>query len=310
MAQLIHDVAPGAGIAFHSAFNSEFDFAEGIIELADAGAGRDRRRRALSEEPFFMDGMVAQAVDIVAAAACRITRRRATRRATRTRMHSTRVNCFVKLNGKPVTRRFHSFGATPSCSTILQPVFPQPDAESGVHALQLPMGSTAPDGDNVRTAEGRAEPSLAVGAESDLDIVFFDYKGHLIRNCPPGVHRGITCQITGDDNEIVGDAVDVAGLLLPGPPKTAQLFFIAFVLNDGPDPGVVKYSWFDNQGVFGVLQFATNSGTSFGHSNAAGNQAIGAASWYVTVPFSTSGLVPPNDTQTPAIDLSPCAPRA
>ena len=51
-----------------------------------------------------------------------------------------------------------------------------------------------------------------------------------------------------------------------------------------------------------------NSGTSFGHSNAAGNQAIGAASWYVTVPFSTSGEVPPNDTQTPAIDLSPCAP--
>ena len=70
----------------------------------------------------------------------------------------------------------------------------------------------------------------------------------------------------------------------------------------------MKYSWFDNQGIFGVLDFATNSGTSFGHSNAAGNQAIGAASWYVTQPFSTSGLVPPNDTQTPAIDLSPCAP--
>jgi subtilisin family serine protease len=129
----------------------------------------------------------------------------------------------------------------------------------------------------------------------------------MIRNCPPGVARGITCQFTGDPN-IGGDAVDVSALFFSGPPKTAQLFFIAFVLNDGPDPGVVKYSWFDNQGVFGVLNFATNSGTSFGHSNAAGNQAIGAASWYVTVPFSTSGEVPPNDTQTPAIDLSPCAP--
>ena len=146
-----------------------------------------------------------------------------------------------------------------------------------------------------------------MGAESDLDIVFFDYKGHMIRNCPPGVARGITCQFTGDPN-IGGDAVDVSALSFSGPPKTVQLFFIAFVLNHGPDPGVVKYSWFDNQGVFGVLNFATNSGTSFGHSNAAGNQAIGAASWYVTVPFSTSGEVPPNDTQTPAIDLSPCAP--
>ena len=102
-----------------------------------------------------------------------------------------------------------------------------------------------------------------------------------------------------------------SALFFSGPPKSAQihgqLFFVAFVLNDGPDPGVVKYSWFDNQGTFGVRAFATNSGTSFGHSNAAGNQAIGAASWYVTEPFSTSGLVPPNDTQTPAIDLSPCA---
>ena len=91
--------------------------------------------------------------------------------------------------------------------------------------------------------------------------------------------------------------------------KTAQLFFVAFVLNDGPDPGVVKYSWFDNQGVFGVLDFATNSGTSFGHSNAAGNQAIGAASWYVTEPFSTSGEVPPNDTQTPAYRPEPVRSR-
>ena len=90
--------------------------------------------------------------------------------------------------------------------------------------------------------------------------------------------------------------------------RRSRSFFVAFVLNNGPDPGVVKYSWFDNQGIFGVIAFATNSGTSFGHSNAAGNQAIGAASWYVTEPFSTSGLVPPNDTQTPAIDLSPCSP--
>ena len=130
-------------------------------------------------------------------------------------------------------------------------------------------------------SEGGQSPSLAVGAESDLDMVFFDHKGHLIRNCPPGVARGITCQITGDSN-VGGDAVDIAALFYSGPPKTIQLFFVAFVLNEGPDPGVMKYSSFDEPGIFGVLDFATNSGTSFGHSNAAGNQAIGAASWYVT----------------------------
>lgn len=33
MLQLIHDVAPGAAQAFHTAFNSRFNFACGIMEL-------------------------------------------------------------------------------------------------------------------------------------------------------------------------------------------------------------------------------------------------------------------------------------
>ena len=67
MAQLVHDVAPGAGITFHTAFNSEFDFAEGIIELADAGADVIVDDVRYFAEPFFTDGMIAQAVDIVSA---------------------------------------------------------------------------------------------------------------------------------------------------------------------------------------------------------------------------------------------------
>ena len=212
------------------------------------------------------------------------------------------------MKGGKTRRRFHDFGTGTGVVDSAAGV-PAADCGGWVHDLQLPVGSAASDGDDLRAAEGGASPSLAVGAESDLDMVFFDDKGQLIRNCPPGVARGITCQITGDPN-IGGDAVDIAALFFSGPPKTIQLFFVAFVLNDGPDPGVVKYSWFDNQGVFGCSSSTTNSGTAFGHSNAAGNQAIGAASWYVTEPFSTSGLVPPNDTQTPAIDLSPCDPPA
>ena len=36
MAQIVHDVAPGASIAFHTAYLSEPDFAKGIIDLAGA----------------------------------------------------------------------------------------------------------------------------------------------------------------------------------------------------------------------------------------------------------------------------------
>ena len=38
MAQIVHDVAPGAGLAFHTAFNGEADFAQGIRDLAAAGS--------------------------------------------------------------------------------------------------------------------------------------------------------------------------------------------------------------------------------------------------------------------------------
>ena len=123
--------------------------------------------------------------------------------------------------------------------TILQPVFLQPDAEAGFTIFSFQWDQPHLTATTYARLKAGQSPSLAVGAESDLDMVFFDHKGHVIRNCPPGVARGITCQITGDPN-IGGDAVDIAALFFSGPPKTIQLFFVAFVLNDGPDPGVVE----------------------------------------------------------------------
>ena len=36
MAEIIHDIAPGADLAFHTAFTGQAEFAQGIIDLADA----------------------------------------------------------------------------------------------------------------------------------------------------------------------------------------------------------------------------------------------------------------------------------
>ena len=65
MAQLIHDVAPGAAISFYSAFDGYGDFADGIIALADAGATVIVDDIIYFAEPMFMDGLIAQAVDAV-----------------------------------------------------------------------------------------------------------------------------------------------------------------------------------------------------------------------------------------------------
>ena len=67
MLQLIHDVAPGASLAFHTAFNGQADFAQGIVDLANAGADAIVDDVVYLNEPFFQDGIIAQAVDQVVA---------------------------------------------------------------------------------------------------------------------------------------------------------------------------------------------------------------------------------------------------
>jgi hypothetical protein len=66
MLELIYDMAPGASLAFHTADASEVDFANGIRALAQAGSQVIVDDIKYLAEPFFQDGVVAQAViDVV-----------------------------------------------------------------------------------------------------------------------------------------------------------------------------------------------------------------------------------------------------
>src|ERR1019366_10619595 len=65
MLQILHDVAPGAALAFYTAQNSEADFANGISALATAGAKVIADDVGYFDEPFYQDGLVAQAIDTV-----------------------------------------------------------------------------------------------------------------------------------------------------------------------------------------------------------------------------------------------------
>jgi Subtilase family len=324
MAQLIHDVAPASSIAFHTAFESEFDFAEGIIELKDAGADVIVDDVRYFAEPFFSDGMIAQAVDIVADGGAGVPYFASAGNSARESYESAyrpvniAVNAGVNLNGgAAVVRRFHDFDPGPGIQ-ILQPVVVTPDGGAGVIIFSFQWDQPHKTATTYALEKAGLDSTNAKGATTDLDIVVFDYKGHVVRRCPPGVAKGITCQIAGDRN-LGGDAVDLSVIYYAGPPKQAQLFYIGFVYSGG-DASTdavkrVKYTWSESQGSFSILDlpglrgFPTFSATSYGHSNAAGTIAVGAAAWYATVPFSTSGLVPPND-KDPAnpIVLSPCAP--
>jgi hypothetical protein len=67
MMQIIHDIAPGASLAFYTAFDSEQDFANGILALAAAGCKVIVDDVAYYDEPFFQNGVVAQAIQTVEA---------------------------------------------------------------------------------------------------------------------------------------------------------------------------------------------------------------------------------------------------
>ncbi len=74
MAQIVHDLAPHAALAFATAFDLELSFAQNIEQLAlpvaSGGAGADVITDDVSyfEEPFFQDGPVAVAINKVTAA--------------------------------------------------------------------------------------------------------------------------------------------------------------------------------------------------------------------------------------------------
>jgi hypothetical protein len=61
----LDDVAPGACLAFRTAWRGEADFAAGILELTAAGSDVIVDDIIYYEEPMFKDGVVAQAADEV-----------------------------------------------------------------------------------------------------------------------------------------------------------------------------------------------------------------------------------------------------
>jgi len=62
MLEILHDLAPDAELSFRSIVMGELDFAQGIRDMAAAGAKVIVDDMILSEEPFFQDGIIAQAV--------------------------------------------------------------------------------------------------------------------------------------------------------------------------------------------------------------------------------------------------------
>ncbi len=263
MMQLIHDVAPGSPQAFYTAFESQEDFAAGIRALAAAGSQVIVDDIIYFAEPMFEDGIIAQAVDDV---------------------HADGVAYFSSAGND--ARQSYESRYRPSNELGISG--PRHDFATGrgVDGLQT---ATASAGSATLLSVQWDQPSLSAngrrGAQSDVDVWFYDMNGDPIEICTDDPLQ-VVCQIPGFDANVGADAVETP-IMVNFSDADIEVQ-IGIELYEGPTPNYIKYVWFDlDAGVFTVDEYDTASGTVYGHANAAGAEAVGAAAWYQTAEWGS-----------------------
>jgi len=264
MMQLIHDVAPGASLAFYTAFESAEDFAAGIGQLVKAGADIIVDDTIYFAEPMFLDGPIAQAAEKAV----------------------SKGVAFFSSAGNDARQSYESrFRDSGFVGVSLRPIHDFDSSRGGVDPLQ---SVTAQAGSITLLSFQWDQPFFSVsdkkGSASDLDAYFVDANNNFIEICTDDPDQ-VVCQIPGFDFNIGGDALEIPILVnLSDTDLQAQLVIELF---DGPAPNLMKYVYFDlgPGGVYVVNEFDTQSGTAYGHTNAANVEAVGAAPFYNTEEF-------------------------
>jgi subtilisin family serine protease len=261
--QLLHDVAPASKLAFYTANVSQTDFAAGIKALADAGSQVIVDDVIYFAEPMFQDGIIAQAVDSVKARG--VTYFSSAGNDER----QSYEGAFKRSTDVGLSGVRNNFGTAKAPDTLQQ-------ATLDPAALTLL---------SFQWDEPFASVSGAPGSRSDIDVIFYDTNGDLIPLCDDNLEPAI-CQIAGIDSNVGGDPIEIA--VISNNTDSSLDVNISVELFSGPAPGKMKYVWFDlGNGLFHLDEFDTQSSTAYGHPNAAGAEAVGAAPFYNTAEFGS-----------------------
>jgi hypothetical protein len=275
MMQLIYDLAPGVEFLFHSGFNGAENMAQGIIDLADAGADVIVDDVSYFNSPFFQDGIIGEAVDQVVADGVVYFSSAG---------NYGRQSYEADYSPGPT----FGFGAFPSAAGA--PPFlggTAHDFGSGEwqQAFSLSAGASL-------TIVFQWEDSFlsqnGVGAATEMDLYIFDSSDTVV--------AGSIFLSQGSDPIEFISVTNVGGSQFNGS--------IALIHADGPAPAKVKHL-FRGSGVSNDAlknqAFPTYSGTVFGHANSSGAIAVGAVDYLDTAAFggtpekerfSSSGGVP------------------
>jgi uncharacterized repeat protein (TIGR01451 family) len=249
MLQIVHDAAPGASLAFNTAFLGTANFAQGIINLANANSQVIVDDVIYFAEPMFQDGIIAQAVDTVKGNGVAYFSS-AGNQSRKSYEDSFRGGQEIRIGSE--TFEAHDFNPG-SGADIFQQIR---ISRGGTVLLSLQWDSPA------ASAGGSGSPN-------DVDIYLTD-------DPPTRVLASST------DSNIGLDPVEVLSYQNKGRSKN---FNLLIVNAGGANPGKIKYVRFGNAA---INEYDTQSSTSYGHANAVGAEAVGAAYWQDTPAFGTN----------------------
>lgn len=270
MLQIIHDIAPGAALLFHTGMGGKADYANGISALAAAGADVIVDDLLYVNEPMFQDGVVAQAVDAAVAGGASYYS------AAGNSGSESYEAAFVDSGVIFCIEFFLPIG---DCDPMFERVGRMHDFDPGP-GVDLYQSVTVPIDGVLTIAMQWDEPFGGVGPDNDHDIVLVDETG------------GIYFEISANDNVVTGEGWEVLQFQNAEVLGYGTSFNIIITYDDvdsnGPPANLLKMVVFGNGNT--LNEHTTDSGTLFGHANAAGAAAVGAAFYLDTPEF---GMAPP-----------------
>jgi len=252
MLQIVHDVAPGADLAFATGNGGEGNFAANIKNLANAGSKVITDDLTYFAEPFFQPGIIAQAVNDV------VTNQGVSYFSSAGNIDTQAYDTASPLSYGPNALNFVT-------DTSLGGQWFDFDPSAGANDR---MTITLQHNQAITLSFQWDQPFYTTsGVTSDLDIYLFN--------------RGGTTPLAGGNSDNLASQSPVEVFTYQNTGSAAQ-FDLMINLFAGATPGELKFvNYGANQ--FGDTDFgtfATNSSTISPHAGVANAMAVGAAPFY------------------------------
>ena len=256
MAELVHDVAPGSEIAFNTAFLGQPSFAQGIIRLQEAGSRMIVDDIIYFAEPFFENGIIAQAAEEVI----------------------ERGSSYFSSAGNQGQNSYQAPFVNSGADAPGLPILAGAGPAHAFGPSDVRQSITIPPGGSLLLSLQWTDPFFSAngvnGAKTDLDMYLF-FNGALVTSSTA-------------DNIANGDPVEIISVNSSfTTPVVVELVITKFA---GPDPKLLKYINYGSTPV--AVEYDTRSSTIAGHANAERVIAVGASAYFNTPLFNPNTPIP------------------